>query len=159
MTAPTQPNAELAYATLDQIDAHPELWSQDWWFTVTDCGTVGCFAGWACVLSGDKPTAGDRPLCMVAIGDDVSFVQRPDGERLYASDRALDLLGIGREVGRRLFDGRNTREDLGRLVAEIFGPRPAAWPISQVERDRAERGGLVVDDEYADLPPNAGSTS
>lgn len=39
MTAPTKPNAELAYAVLDQIDAHPETWDQGDW----DCGTTACF--------------------------------------------------------------------------------------------------------------------
>lgn len=122
-----KPNAELAYLTLDQIDAHPELHSQSWWFTVTDCGTVACFAGWTCVISGDKPSALDRPMHVLEIGTDVSFVVLPDGEKVYASDRARELLGIDKLTARRLFDGSNTREDLGRLVAEIFGPRPESY--------------------------------
>jgi hypothetical protein len=123
MTAPTTPNAELAYRVLDQIDANPSLHSQAWWFTVTDCGTAACFAGWACLVAGDKPHAFDRPLQLVAVGEDISFAQGPDGEVVYASDRAAELLGVDKTTARTLFDGHNTREDLGRLVAEIFGPR------------------------------------
>ena len=41
------------------------------------------------------------------------------------STRAAELLGINRwDEGDDLFDICNTREALGRLVAEIFGPRP-----------------------------------
>lgn len=49
MSRPT-PNAELAYRTLDQIDASPEHWRQSSWV----CGTSYCFGGWAVVLSGGQ---------------------------------------------------------------------------------------------------------
>jgi len=112
----TAPNAQLAYRVLDQIDAHPELWDQGVWIIRKngDCGTAGCFAGWACLLSGASPYFdGDRPV--------TAYVMQ-DGVMARVEHLAEDLLGI--DDGGELFDTANTREDLGRLVAEIFGPRP-----------------------------------
>lgn len=115
----TAPNAALAYAVLDRIDAHPEQWRQGWWFTKLDCGTAACFAGWACVLSGDKPRVADADM-----EGEFSTVIRPDGILDNVEDRAEVLLGLDGEQGSSLFYSDNTRDDLGRLVAEIFGPRP-----------------------------------
>lgn len=106
----TVPNAELAYKVLDHIDAHPESWVQDSWW----CGTGGCFAGWAVKLSGEDPGW------------------------VYVAERAAELLGFTSEydieeravaaLGGRgrcdLFSASNTREDLDRIVAAVFGPRP-----------------------------------
>jgi hypothetical protein len=107
-------NAGLAYAALDHIDAHPEQWEQDVWIDKADCGTIACFAGWVCLLSGEKPGMELR------IGKSVP-------------ERAAELLGASRylyevtgELGdhRDLFAGANTREQLGEYVEEIFGMRP-----------------------------------
>ncbi len=144
MTAPT-PNAELAYRILDQIDADPESWRQSYWFTLTDCGTAGCLAGWACMLSGDKAS----PYGDLTVGDTFAFVETADGQRVHAEDRAMELLGIELDDAYRLFSDTNTREDLGRLVAEIFGPRPAD------EFFCGDPNCSCGDD----VPPNAGSAS
>lgn len=113
------PNAALAYAVLDHIDAHPERWRQSWWFTELDCGTAACFAGWACVLSGDRPRVDDADQ-----EGEFSTVIRPDGILDDVEQRAEELLGI-QDDSANLFYSGNTREDLGNLVAEIFGSRPA----------------------------------
>lgn len=123
LEAPTTPNADLAYRVLDHIDAHPELWDQSHW----GCGTAACFAGHAIRLSGGV-IAGDT-------NTDAEIVDvTDDGDRSmlgeHPAQAAGRILGLGVEYSvidgdqRWLFDGRNTREDLGRLVAEIFGPRP-----------------------------------
>lgn len=117
----TGPNAELAYRVLDHIDADPETWNQEWWFTVTECGTAACFAGWACTLSGDRPDIGKRGLYF-------STVFTAHGLYADVAARACDLLGITAEDADDLFDPRNTREDLDRLVEKFFGPRPAGEP-------------------------------
>jgi hypothetical protein len=111
----TTPNSELAYQVLDHIDAHPELWRQDVYIGKAECGTVACFAGWACLLSGDKPKFW---------GQDWATVELVSAGMV--ADRAQELLRADRHAdeGTDLFDQYNTREDLGRLVAEIFGPRP-----------------------------------
>lgn len=120
----TTPNAELAYAVLDQIDAHPEQWFQGLWIGRDECGTSGCFAGWTCLLSGDVPAFehGDE--------EDTEYVAI-DGTLRYIPLRAAELLGIEYRVGYiydTLFDPSNKRDDLGRLVSEIFGPRPGGEP-------------------------------
>lgn len=121
-----KPNAELAYLILDYIDAHPEQHDQDVWIQEKECGTAGCFAGWATLLSGDRPNtnheddAEAETVWVAVAGVDTSQ---------YIPARAAELLGISFDEqatwGNRLFNATNTREDLGRLVAEIFGPRPA----------------------------------
>ncbi|HZE33430.1 MAG TPA: hypothetical protein VE198_18555 [Actinoallomurus sp.] len=126
MTAPT-PNAELAYRVLDAIDADPDSWDQGTWASRVGCRTSACFAGWACLLSGDNP--------QFHIGEaDTEHFMRGE-ERHYAPVRAAQLLGVPTEMvfdrtgstdGPLLFNACNTREDLGRLVGEIFGPRPEA---------------------------------
>lgn len=118
----TAPNAELAYLVLDRIDANPSEWNQrDWAYKGTSCGTSYCFAGWAVVLAGRELVWMDS--------DGQSFADYAQDERKmlgkqWIGDAAREELGI--EDSRELFHGDNTREDLGRLVAEIFGPRPDA---------------------------------
>jgi hypothetical protein len=113
------PNAELAYRVLDHIDAHPD--QHVWIEQREDCGTAACLAGWVVLLAGDEPNFDpDEPeACEVVIGG---------GTVLLIKERAADLLGIeynpDKFFGHELFDQHNTRQDLGRLVAEIFGPRP-----------------------------------
>jgi hypothetical protein len=119
------PNAALAYRVLDHIDANPEQWHQDVWIeSPTECGTAACFAGWVCLLSGEKPD--------YVNGAQYSTASLVSG--IPVPDRAMQLLGASRylmditgdiEDMRDLFDERNDREDLGEFVAEIFGPRPA----------------------------------
>lgn len=119
------PNAELAYKVLDHIDAHPEQWRQDFYVGETDCGTAACFAGWACLLSGEVPLYEDwEPY-----DTDMRRTDAVLGDR-SVSWRAQELLGASRfedhdeDDGRDLFSEWNTREDLGSIVEAIFGPRP-----------------------------------
>lgn len=118
----TTPNAELAYKVLDHIDAHPEQWQQDLYIGKTECGTVACFAGWTVLLSGGVPHHWSGR------SDDVTAEVIFDGNEESVSYRAQLLLGADRWVREDLFDVYNTREDLGRLVEEIFGPRPKPTP-------------------------------
>jgi hypothetical protein len=116
VTAP-KPNAELAYQVLDQIDAEPERWYQGSW--VRGCGTSYCFAGWALALTDhtlrDYEADGCRRMEL-------------DGQTETYSDTvslaAAHELGLNHWVAEGLFEPDHTREDLGRLVTEIFGPRP-----------------------------------
>lgn len=119
-------NADLAYRTLDYIDAHPEEWEQSEWA----CGTKACFAGWAVILSGGKI-------------DDVNFdavvrkSERGSAAEPYegwtVDDAAQGLLGvadINAGAGQTnqeldwLFAGTHNRDTLGRCVERMFGPRP-----------------------------------
>jgi hypothetical protein len=118
------PNIELAYKALDHIDAHPEQWDQGIWIIESECGTVGCFAGWAVLLAGG--TVG-----LTAGRYDPVVTGGPEGiVGLIVDDAAEVLLRSDCIAGNRdLFDPHNTRGDLGRLVAEIFGPRPGASDV------------------------------
>lgn len=116
----TTPNAALAYQVLDHLDAHPQQWNQSRWIGKAECGTVACFAGWACLLRGEQLSTEDELGIMLRSG-------------MSIPDKAEQLLGASRFVGsvvdgdweeEDLFGESNTRDDLGRLVAEIFGPRP-----------------------------------
>jgi hypothetical protein len=120
VTAPAKPNAALAYAVLDQIDAHPETWNQGTW----DCGTAACFAGWAVRLSGgissdrgDSSRVVDGPAELIGVPIDVA------AERLLGVSPWTPSTVYPAEED-WLFSAGNDREDLGRIVAEIFGPRP-----------------------------------
>lgn len=136
MTAPT-PNADLAYRVLDHIDAHPESWNQTVWYRQNECGTAGCFAGWAVMLAGHQiePTFagpnGNRSYSKIDGDSYISMQQVAERDLRIEGAEIPCHLGCG-DCGARsaastaLFDAINTREDLGRLVAEIFGPRPDA---------------------------------
>jgi hypothetical protein len=124
----TKPNAELAYRVLDHIDAHPEQWNQGRWIGKSECQTVGCFAGWAVLLSGAEPIDFgsdwmDNGLTYTTgvEFEGESWTVSQLAQRLLRADRWLDE---GYDDERDLFDGDNTREVLGHLVAEIFGLRP-----------------------------------
>jgi hypothetical protein len=125
------PNAELAYRVLDHIDAHPESWVQSSWLHAGSCGTAGCFAGWATQLAG-----------MTAVFEDVpgfsgvryfQYVVPAEGGPTSVSEAAEQVLGIHTLDAYELFSAVNTREDLGRHVEEIFGPRPVAEPVARAD--------------------------
>lgn len=159
MTAP-KPNAELAYLVLDHIDAHPEQWDQArWWRTSPTCGTAGCFAGWTVQLSGGHVgRAGIFNLTVVKSG-----LGELDGK--YVPVAAAALLGLPMDVTEDedeaagnlpLFNESNDRDDLGRLVAEIFGPRPdvetpdqSAAIVDHNLRVMGSRGLEPVDEQEA----------
>lgn len=122
-----KPNARLAYLVLDHIDAHPEQHHQRDFVCRSGpersvaaddmpCGTTACFAGWTVLLSGHTIHLGVMPK--------VKVVDR----MVDVDDLAAQLLGIAErgmdDVPYQLFYDARNRESLGRLVAEIFGPRP-----------------------------------
>lgn len=157
MTAPT-PNAELAYRVLDHIDAHPDQHDQGRWFRKTACGTAGCFAGWTVALAGHRIEF-DTELDE----DGNQNYDTIDGSRdVSVSGVAVEDLGIAAatvkcrlcgDCGHRdraddaLFSGSNTREDLGRLVEEIFGPRPVKLPRYMMATTAMHKLGDISRDE------------
>jgi hypothetical protein len=125
VTAPT-PNAELAYRVWDHILANPDQHASDVWIYRGDpeCGTAACVAGWACLLSGDEP------VYTFADEDEANTVEF-DGNTDRVARRAAALLGIECDeddvYGHPLFHVGNSVTVIGRLVAEIFGPRPTSY--------------------------------
>lgn len=124
----TKPNAELAWRVIDHIDAHPQSWDQEHWV----CGTSACFAGWAVRLSGAEIAQIHEDVIdsAIVIGGPQSLIELPVDEaaemvlRIGRHGPHGDYIDV-RQAG-DLFAGGNTREDLGHLVAKIFGPRPMA---------------------------------
>lgn len=118
----TAPNSELAYQVLDHIDAHPDQLEMTVWIVRGECGTVGCFAGWACLLSGDRPAFApdDQETNLVTVDTNDGGPQPYD---LSVPTRAIHLLRIDDEQATRLFYAHPDR--LRDRVGEIFGPRPA----------------------------------
>ena len=122
----TEPNAELAYRVLDHIDAEPDSWNQARW----ECGSAACFGGWAVRL-------GANALISYNSSDgSARVIEGPESllDR-YADDVANEVLGLDSAYTRGLvddqdwlYDPSHDRETLGRVVEELFGPRPAATP-------------------------------
>lgn len=117
------PNAELAYRVLDHIDAHPEQWRQSVYIGPAECGTAACFAGWACLLSGEEPNYRGIPnLPTAGLMSGNTVPER--AEELLGASRFLYDVTHDHDDERDLFDEWNDRETLGEYVEEIFGPRP-----------------------------------
>lgn len=123
MTAPT-PNAALAYQVLDLARASGDSFEMSSWawsldgepvglddLTKHDCGTTACLAGWTAAVMGYKVDSAARVFD--SDGNEVS--QEAD---LFAAG----ILGIDADQAGRLFYSSDSQ--VGRLVAEIFGPRP-----------------------------------
>jgi hypothetical protein len=60
-------NEKLIACVLRHIEANPDEYDQNTWFSLRDtahdqsyCGTTACFAGWACLLSKDVTKWADR---------------------------------------------------------------------------------------------------
>lgn len=102
-------NTALLEATMAQIREHPELHNQEHFFTETDCGTAGCFAGWALMLSG-YTKATPTPLAGVI---------SPNGDWLGAWQSAEDLLGLTPAEAGALFSPANSRKALELMVEDL----------------------------------------
>lgn len=145
-----KPNAELAYRVLDHIDADPDSWNQRRWA----CGSAACFGGWAIQL-GAGATIEYLHSAEVTSGPAEMI-------GMAAEEAANKVLGLDSgwvgdvDTSEWLYDPDHTREDLGRLVAEIFGPRPCA---NCPPGHDCERGDYATDLDLDDFPPNAGSAS
>ncbi len=50
MSPAAEVNEALIREVLAFIQLHPERWDQRHYLKIEECGTVGCFAGWAAVL-------------------------------------------------------------------------------------------------------------
>lgn len=109
METNTTVNAALLRQTLDYIKAHPKEWDQEVWRQVTSCGTVACFAGWACALNGDRFNPDDWEFVIT----DESGVSSP------IEDRAREILGLAIGEADWLFDGGNTLYDLEQIVETL----------------------------------------
>lgn len=96
-------NTELLERTMQYILDHPEAHDQTTW----GCGTVACFAGWACRLA-ELEQYGNYKDWFV-INDAYYHVQQAARYILRLDYREAD----------NLFHCRNTIDDLQRMVKEL----------------------------------------
>lgn len=98
-----------------------------------DCGTVGCFAGWSCLLSGASPLIYEDALAITFDDDEESSRFDKESSRfelhefvsssgLVASPdvMARRLLGLKDDEARRLFHADNTIEQLRALCLVLL---------------------------------------
>lgn len=91
-------NTELLQQVMQYIDDHPEQHDQKIWYIKSkSCGTSGCFAGWACALSGQSVRNFHRIEAIATA--------------------ALDLHPY--EAG-KLFHSKNTRDMLRLMVKDLI---------------------------------------
>lgn len=114
-------NKKLLLDVLAKIEADPKSWDQGYWF----CGTAACFAGHACLLSGDKPIFEEEENedGDIVVDDRAEYVDVA-GVSEYVSDRAGALLGISEAQADVLFDASNSLEDLQRFVGQLVTDKP-----------------------------------
>jgi len=128
-------NVPLARRILAQITATPQRWRQGIWLdrpydieqqspedTVDNCNTMGCFAGWAVVLSGVKTNWNNLPAEVSPIAADWmegQYGYRPDypGE-ISVAVMAAAYLGLDVRQKADLFSGSNTLRDLYEYLKE-----------------------------------------
>jgi hypothetical protein len=114
------PNLALLRKTFEQIKI-PKVWDQSTWMYTTErseCGTAGCFAGWAVSLTGRYEL-----LFMEVAGCKAMFVDMVEdldtGERDYLATVAERELGLTEDEAEWLFDGRNSMGTIRQLCESI----------------------------------------
>jgi len=111
------PNVALLRLTLKHIEMAPCTWDQQEWRRKAECGTVMCFAGWACTLAGGQwYRASDHVFRSFLKAEDDD--ERPSG-MVPAESRAKRVLGLTWQQANMLFHDSNTLADLHRIVDEI----------------------------------------
>lgn len=124
MTEPV-PNLPLLRKILDQVDAHPETWSQTVWGIQRQvegaaCGTAFCIAGHAAMMTGaepfwDKRGGGGGTWVL-------NLVRDADGQPWEVDAYARAQLGLTEDEAscyRGLFDPGNTRERVQEIAEQI----------------------------------------
>ena len=104
-------NKELLNKVMDHILANQEQWKQNSWATKTECGTTYCFAGWAVVLSGYKPS-------FMLDYNETNYCIK-NGISVPIELVAIEELGISSEESTQLFNGSSTLEELKDIVNEL----------------------------------------
>jgi hypothetical protein len=99
------PNVELLQKTMQFIKDNPDKHDQSTW--INECGTTACFAGWACMLSGDQLDRNATRSWVVG--------QQPRVIRNVARQH-LELDGSDADC---LFSASNTVEELEFMVKEL----------------------------------------
>lgn len=149
-------NNDRLQGTLDFILTHPNQHEQGIWldcshfnppegtFEERECGTVGCFAGWAAMLYG--PEDGWRQQ----FATETRWIKNPaegecilDTPQYHVADVARAVLGLNGDEQDMLFDGDNTIEMLTDMVTDLIenGALDEDGLQHYIERDQSRREG------------------
>jgi hypothetical protein len=85
---------ELVKKIKEAIDANPTSFDMSSWAEQTDCGSVLCVAGWACVLNGAIPAEFEHPRIQ---GQFFTGLKDLEGNRIMNVDAMADELLLGEE--------------------------------------------------------------
>jgi len=111
-------NKELIRQVINHIIDDPDTWNQTVWHS--ECGTSHCFAGWVDVIENGITSNQDTGV----------------------PNRAIKSLGIGYQLGDRLFEGDNDFETLYSICKDILEDR--------VDRDGRDAEGYDYDNYNCD---------
>lgn len=123
---------ERRHYVLDYVVANPERHDQrDWGRAVAgsvvtemiehglteagECGTTACYAGWAALFGGGRPSQ-DCECC--SPGESWRWVKW-NGEDFPIQDAAAEILGLTVAQAGAMFSATNTRDDLAAMVARL----------------------------------------
>lgn len=106
-------NVELLERTMLHILDHPEKHDQSIW--VSECGTAGCLAGWACLLSGWTVGFVDNILAR----EKATVLSPHDGYAYSLPWVAAELLGLTGDEAAALFHPENTIAELQLMVKDL----------------------------------------
>jgi hypothetical protein len=84
-------NTELLQETMQYIKDHPQQHDQSVW--MNECGTAGCFLGWAAILSG-KPLDWIKYNIGYAAGAKLLGLTRVEANILFASGNTRPMLEL-----------------------------------------------------------------
>jgi hypothetical protein len=103
-------NEKLIECVLDHIETHPDEYNQNLWAHIEDqhqdgtyCGTAGCFAGWACLLSTPVESWVDKFVRFLKFQGDP--VPKGMDNSKYIQATATEKLGLRDTEASHLFDG------------------------------------------------------
>ena len=109
-------NVQLLEQVMGHIEAYPEQHNQRAFFSRNECGTAGCVAGWACLLSGLKPSQ-DRWWTSSQRGWDSQTHILEDGS--FVQDKAQELLNLDDYDAGILFAAGNSKEEIKCMVKHL----------------------------------------
>lgn len=109
----------------DQLPLSIREWNQEFWRVSGDeinreCGTAYCLAGYVCEVSN---------VTWMTTSDDVmdAHLVNVNGDVVYASDQAQNLLNIDPDVAESLFHFMNSASDIVRIARIIAMNEGEDW--------------------------------
>jgi hypothetical protein len=115
-------NVELLDKTLNYVLDHPDEWEQSMWH----CGSTGCFAYWACVLSGEpmefvpgEIVSAERSRWLKCVEGDGVLYYKDGSELTSVAHRATRVLGLNENEAVHIFHCRGTRRDIRVAVKKV----------------------------------------